>query len=168
MNGEELGLVRDPRAFFGDLVAHEMHREHLQNLLIREFLSELCENFLCVSDRFRVFYAPSEEALALELPQADWGRLEMIGERLLFGVGSFPESFRARGRRLVGLPYYIGIEKAIAGKLGRWSERWWEVDHAFASTIRVLNRVRSRVRLNGFQIVRIREDVEEISPITFF
>lgn len=168
MNGEELGLVCDPHAFFGDLIAREMQREHLKNLLIREFLSELRENFLCVSDRFKVFYAPSEEALALELPRADWGRLEMIGERLLFGIGFFPESFRERGKRLVGLPYYIGIGKTIAGKLGQWSERWWEIDHAFSPTIRVLNQVRSRVRVDGCQIVRIREDVEKINPIKFF
>lgn len=168
MNGGELKLVCDPQVFFGDLVAHEMHRERFQNLLVRKFLSELCTNFLCSTERFQVFYAPSEAALALELPEADWGKLEMIGERLLFGVGFFPESFQARGKRLVGLPYYIGIEKAIAAKLSQWSERWWEVDHALPATIRILNHIRSRVSLNGLQIVRIEEDMDEISPLAFF
>ncbi len=168
MSNAEIGLVCDPHVFFGDLVAREMQRERFQNLLVREFLSELCTNFMCATDRFHVFYAPSEAALALELPEAEWGKLEIIGERLLFGVGFFPESFEARGKRLVGLPYYIGVEKAIAGKLSQWSERWWEVDHAFSTTIKVLNHVRSRVSLSGFQIVRIGEDVEEIAPLAFF
>jgi hypothetical protein len=168
MNGGEIGLVCDPRAFFGDLVAHEMHRERFQNILIREFLSELCANFLCSTDRFHVFYAPNEAALALELPEAEWGKLEKIGEQLLFGVGFFPESFEPRGKRLVGLPYYIGIEKAIAARLSQWSERWWEVDHAFPPTIKVLNHVRSRVSLSGFRLVKEEEDMDEISPLPFF
>jgi hypothetical protein len=168
MSNGEIGLVYDPKEFFEGLIVHEMKRERLQNPLIGMFLSELCTNFLCSTDRFRVFYAPSELALAMELPEADWGKLEMIGERLLFGVGFFPESFRARGKRAVGLSYYIGIEKAIAGKLAQWSHRWWEVDQALPKTIRVLNNVRSRVCLNGFQIVRIEEDMDEIGPITLF
>lgn len=168
MSDREIGLVYDPRIFFGDLVAHEMHRERFQNILIREFLSELCLNFLCSTERFHVFYAPSELALALELPEADWGKLERIGEQLLFGIGFFPESFEARGKRLVGLSYYIGVERAIAGKLGQWSERWWEVEHAFPPTIKVLNHMRSRVSLSGFRLVKAGEDIEEISPLPFF
>lgn len=167
--GADLGLItEEPRLFFANVVASEMHRVRFQNPLIRAFLPELCTNYLCNTDRFHVFYAPHEPALALELPNADWGKLEIIGEQLLFGIGFFPESFRARGKRIVGLPYYIGVEKAIAHKLGRWNERWAEVDEYLPTVIGLLGRVRSRIVVDRPRIIRLDEDVEAIEPLAFF
>ena len=164
-----LGLsTEDPKSFFTNVVVSEMQRARFQNPYIRVFLPELCTNYLCSTDRFHLFYAPHEPALAFELPNADWGKLEIIGEQLLFGIGFFPESFRARGKRIVGLPYYIGVEKAIAHKLGRWNERWAEVDEYFPTVIGLLGRVRSRIVVDRLRIIRLGEDVEAIEPLAFF
>ncbi len=168
-HGTSFGLITEnPKSFFTSVVVGEMHRAHFQNPYIKTFLPELCVNFLCNTDRFHVFYAPHEPALALELPDADWGKLEMIGERLLFGIGFFPESFRMRGKRIVGLPYYIGVEKAIVRKLAQWNGQWYEVHEHFATVIGLLGRIRSRTVVDRFRIVRITEDIDAIDSLTFF
>lgn len=156
------------REFFDRLIGGEMKRVGLQSYAIRAFLPELLDNFLCNSDRYHVFYAPREPALALELPNADWGALERTGEQLLFGIGFFPESFRARGKRIVDIGYYIGVEKAIARKLGAWSGKWSEVEGNFAQTIAVLNHTRAHVRVDCPRILTFSREVEQAEPLTFF
>ena len=161
-------MTVEPKLFFTNMVVSEMRRANFQNPYIGTFLPELCANFLCSTDRFHVFYAPREAALALELPNASIGKLETVGEQLLFGIGFFPESFRERGKRIVGLSYYIAVEKAIAFKLAQWNERWYEVYQHLPTVLRLLGHVRSRTVVDRFRIVQVDEDVEAITPLAFF
>lgn len=156
------------REFFDRLIGGEMKRVGLRNYAIRTFLPELLDNFLCNSEQHHIFYAPREPALALALPNADWGALERTGEQLLFGIGFFPESFRARGKRIVDIGYYIGVEKAIARKLGMWSGKWSEIDAHFAQTIAILNHTRAHVHVDCARILSFSQEVEESQSLSFF
>lgn len=135
--------------FFEGLVREEMCRLDFRHYLIQSYLVGLLCSFVRMRGR-GVFHVRRDPALAFTLAEADVAELAKLGDRLLFGLGIFPEHFVATGKRRVSLKYYLGmLEKVVARRLAQDLLVWDHIHTNFEPTLRSLHRVRGRVKFRS-------------------
>lgn len=138
--------------FFEGLVREEMGRLDFRHYLIQSYLVGLLCSFVRTRGK-GVFHVRRDPALAFTLAEADVAELAKLGDRLLFGLGIFPEHFVATGKRRVSLDYYLRmLETVVAKRLAQELLVWDHIHANFEPTLRSLHRVRSRVKFRTADI----------------
>lgn len=146
--------------FFEELVTEEMERISFQNALIQLYLAGLLRSSLRM-DTAGIFHVRKDPALALCVFGAEHRELAKIGDKLLLGVGIFPEHFIARGKREVSLGYYLGmLEKVVAKRLSQKVPVWAEIHGNFGRTVTSLHGVRKRMKFNNSDLRAIMDVYE--------
>lgn len=136
--------MKDARDFFRGEVSLAMEKIGFSHFLLRDFLSKLLVNNIKQRKKGGPFLARKEEALAFDFlkKSKDIQDMDEIGKSLLFSIGFFPESLKAKRRRLIGLRYYILMEKDLANRLANHKEIWLQLRNNMDRTIMVLFNVR--------------------------
>jgi len=151
----------DAEEFFEKILGEEMERLDFQHLLIRSYLVGILCSF-CSPRKKEIFHVRRDEALVFLIHQANLQAMMGLGEKMLFGIGIFPEHFVASGKRRVSLDYYINmLEKVIARKLSQEFLIWDEICVHFRPTLKSLHRVRTRINIHSSDIRKALTVLEE-------
>ena len=162
--------MKDAREFFEREVIRAMGRIRFENRTIRGFLTELLESNVHPAPEDNVFCVRKEPALAFMTcdPMASLEKVERVVKRLLFVTGFFPESLVARGKRRVGLGYYLMTEKSLVRRLSPHYSVWAEVHRNFYPTVKSLSLVRSTMSIKKPDIVTLSEIIKSTGDMYAF
>lgn len=141
--------MKSAKDFFSGEVFIAMKKNGFRNFLIQDFLTSLLVSNINQVEDGGPFLARQEKALALDFREncRNLEHLDNIGKRLLFSIGFFPESLMAKRKRMVGLGYYIMMEKVLASKLAARKEIWLQLRKNMDPIIVVLFNVRLNVNI---------------------
>lgn len=135
---------------------------HFRNWIIKEFLLEILIWEIDAKCEKSVFSPRKEGMVGTRIlsPDAHPEVLNVLGKRILFVLGIFPEHLIARGQCVSDIDDYIAYEKVLAGRLSPYFEPWKMVDKHFHQTIRSLNIMRLSLNIqrpepNFFQLLLI-------------
>jgi len=149
--------------FFESVLDKVMHDLGFYNPLVQMYLAGLLCSF--VRNGESVFHVRRDPALAIQLLQADLRQTIVLGDKLLFGLGVFPEHFVATGKHTVGLNVYRNIlEGIIVKRLAVEMPAWREIGDNFVPTLQSLAGVRKQVTLSpsaSRTIIRIPENAKD-------
>lgn len=144
----------DAADFFEKILTEEMEKLDFQHLLVRAYLVGILCSF-CVPRGKEIYHVRRDQALAILVHQANMHAMMSLGERMLFGVGIFPEHFVASGKRRVNLDYYINmLEKVIARRLSQEFLIWDEICVHFQPTLKSLHRLRKRLNIHSSDVAK--------------
>jgi hypothetical protein len=151
--------------FFEGIITDEMRMLNFESPLVRMYLVGLLCSFV-QPGHGGVFHVRKDPAVATHVFEADLRKVMVLGDKLLFGTGIFPEHFVASGKRTVSLSYYLNIlEKVIARRLAAKVLVWSEIESNFSSTMHALYGVRRRVKFGqprSEMILKVFEETGEI------
>ncbi|HEX8949757.1 MAG TPA: hypothetical protein VF790_12380 [Dissulfurispiraceae bacterium] len=162
--------MRNLEEFFSREVKKAMEEIRFENRLIQNFLIDLLASNVHPAAGENVYCVRQEPALAFLTHErnADLEYMEKTVRRLLFVIGFFPESLVARGKRRVGLGYYLTAERGLIRRLSPYGAVWSEVNDHFHPTVRSLNLVRSTTGIKKPDIVTLSEIIKATGDIYSF
>jgi len=144
--GEMDNQVKD---YFRMKLHNAMFSLDFQNWIIKEFLLDVLLWQLAAQGERQIFSPRKEGTVATRVLGADAHPevLNILGKRMLFVLGLFPEHLVATGKRTVDVGYYLALERTLAKRLAPHFEPWKMIDRHFSQTIKSLNYVRLSVNI---------------------
>jgi hypothetical protein len=151
-------LVRD---FFNARLHNAMSFLNFRNFIVKDFLPDILVWEIDAKSEKSVFSPRKESAVGIRVlaAEAEPEVLNILGKRMLFVLGVFPEHLVATGKCVTDINDYIAYQRVLANRLAPHFGSWQMVDKHFYYTIRSLNIMRLGINIqrpepNFFQLLQ--------------